>query len=232
MSRHAWLREAERANQGMAGHTEEYDHAVDGIPFIVHPNVFSPRYFTDSAWFAQEVPKLVGKRSLLDVGTGTGIVALFAGLNGANGLAIDINPEAVANARENLTRHGVHFDARQSDLYGKVRDSERFDVLFWNHPFNRTRPPRRFRRFMPELLQAGFDEGYRALEGYIAGADAHLETGGQLLLGTGSGADQWAIGALAEKYGRDVRLLKGAEMPLVPGGAATNTYFLLELRRR
>jgi ribosomal protein L11 methyltransferase len=46
--------------------------------------------------------------SFLDLGTGTGILAIAAALSGSDPvLAVDIDPEAVRSARENAVRNGV-----------------------------------------------------------------------------------------------------------------------------
>jgi ribosomal protein L11 methyltransferase len=71
-------------------------------------------------------------RSLLDVGTGTGILAiggLLLGIDRATG--IDVDPEAVAEARENALRNGVgeRLTVTSQPLAG---DEGRFDVVVAN----------------------------------------------------------------------------------------------------
>lgn len=69
-------------------------------------------------------------RSVLDVGTGTGILALAAALAGASPvLAIDIDPSAVVVARRNADAAGLVVDT----AVGSVGDaSGRWDVVFAN----------------------------------------------------------------------------------------------------
>ncbi len=82
----------------------------------------------------QRVP-LTGAR-VLDVGTGSGVLALAARLLGAaEARGVDIDADAMANARENLELNpavsGVAFD--QLDLAGVGRDLvEGFDVVLAN----------------------------------------------------------------------------------------------------
>src|SRR6516165_2463214 len=84
-----------------------------GMRFTVRPTVFHPRYFISSERFAEFIDglDLAGKR-VLDVGTGTGILALAAARAGAESvIAADINPNAALNAEEN---------ARANNLGGRV----------------------------------------------------------------------------------------------------------------
>lgn len=69
-------------------------------------------------------------RTLLDVGTGSGVLAIAAALAGATVTAIDIDPLATAAARDNATRNGVAVDVRTDgiDRCGAAR----FDVVVAN----------------------------------------------------------------------------------------------------
>lgn len=70
-------------------------------------------------------------RQVLDVGTGTGILGLAAGHLGAKVLAIDVDPEALAAARENIRLNKLQDRVRADDVpLAAIR--EQFDLIFAN----------------------------------------------------------------------------------------------------
>ena len=190
---------------------------------VVLPNVYSPRYFTDSFWFAEVLPDLVMRKSLLEIGTGTGIVALSCARKGARVVATDINPDAVRNARLNSKRAGITISVREGHLYEPIGTDERFDFIFWNHPFHNWSKP-----VEDTLLRAALDQNYSSLSGYIRGARRHLSNGGKLLLGTGDRADQRGIAAIARRNGYRLKLIKETSLPLQASGREMNKYFVYQ----
>ncbi|MGE4428369.1 MAG: homocysteine S-methyltransferase family protein [Solirubrobacteraceae bacterium] len=95
------------------------------------PGVFAPRGGSLLAWrhiFAERIG--VGQRCL-DVGTGTGLLAVQLARNGATHVhAIDRDARAVRNAEENAHRNGVgdRVSVSVADLY-RWRPEERYEVV-------------------------------------------------------------------------------------------------------
>lgn len=141
-------------------------------------------------------------------------------------MATDINPTAVKNAQLNAQKHGLAISVRLGNLYEPIGKDEQFDVIFWNHPFNNWGE-----KVDDVLLKAGFDYNYQALEGYIAGAAAHLAPGGRLLLGTGNFADLATIEKLTSKHGYAMALVRQTKLPIEPGSELLNEYLIYELKR-
>jgi methylase of polypeptide subunit release factors len=75
--------------------------------------------------------------SFLDVGTGTGYLAIRLALAGCKVQAIDISSEAVELAKENAKRNGIALQGRVSDLFENVEGT--YDAIAFNPPFS-TRP--------------------------------------------------------------------------------------------
>lgn len=163
---------------------ETYNVEVLGRTFVVHPNVFSPKYFKDTEPFAEHLPIKEGQ-TMLEIGPGTGAVSITAAYRGAKHVtAIDINPSAVANVEENIALHNMQdrISVRHGDVYDALNAGERFDVIFWNTPFG----------LIPEdaeitdLQKAVYDPGYKATERFMLEAKQHLNPGGVVYVGFSS----------------------------------------------
>jgi release factor glutamine methyltransferase len=109
-----------------------------GFRLVVHPTVFHPRYFLTSEFFADFIGRLdlSGKR-VIDVGTGSGILALAAARAGAASVvALDINPNAARTARENAQMNGFgeRVTAVCANLLSALAPRPRFDVIISSPP--------------------------------------------------------------------------------------------------
>jgi len=106
-----------------------------GKPFIVYPGVFWPH--EDSKALVQNY-KINPGEEVLDVCTGSGVIAIYSAWKGARKVvALDINPEAVRTARENVHRYGLDnvVEVRESDVFSALKPGEQFDVITMNSPF-------------------------------------------------------------------------------------------------
>jgi release factor glutamine methyltransferase len=110
-----------------------------GFRLAVYPTVFHPKLFLTSEFFARFLAtiNLAGKR-VVDVGTGSGILALAAARAGATDVvALDINPMAVSAATDNSRANGLgdRVTAVCSDLMSALAPDASFDVIISNPPF-------------------------------------------------------------------------------------------------
>jgi HemK-related putative methylase len=115
---------------------------VDGHPFLVTPSVFNPKLPRTGEFLASLLcANLVGQDcEVLDMGTGSGICAVFAAKYARRVVAVDINPAAVSCARINAILNGQErIDVRHGDLFAPVA-GERFDLIVFNPPFLRGEP--------------------------------------------------------------------------------------------
>jgi release factor glutamine methyltransferase len=116
---------------------------VDGVPILVLPDVFNPKLFRTGEALVSflETEPLQPDMAVLDLGTGSGIGAVFAARRGARVVATDLIAEAVRCARINvlLNRVEAWIDVRQGDLFEPV-SGERFDLVLFNPPYYRGRP--------------------------------------------------------------------------------------------
>ena len=116
-----------------------------GRKFIVNENVMIPTPETEllldtslrAVRFCRSNPV-----RLLDIGTGSGVIALSAKLENPalDVTAVDISPKALDVARENAERFEVADDIRfvESDLLEALDRSHQFDIIACNPPYIRT----------------------------------------------------------------------------------------------
>jgi release factor glutamine methyltransferase len=109
--------------------------ALYGQRLATDPEVFHPVYFLSTRVLLDGLAAgdLRGKR-FLDMGTGSGPVAIFAASRGAVVTACDVNPRAVAVARDNARRNGVAVDVVESNLFQALA-GRAFDMIAFNIPF-------------------------------------------------------------------------------------------------
>jgi release factor glutamine methyltransferase len=159
---------------------EKYHAEILGKKFIVLPNVFSPKYFLDTEFFAKEIP-IKKDEDFLEVGPGTGVISIFAVIKGAAHVtAVDINPAAVENTKENVNLHGAgdKVTVLQGDVFDPLPEDAKFDTIFWNTPFGYTD-----KEDITPLEKSVFDPGYKSTKKFVFGAKNHLKPGGHVLIG-------------------------------------------------
>lgn len=205
-------------------HTEPYEIAVGKFNLLVLPDVFSPKYFTDSLWFAERLPAIVRDASFLEIGCGTGIVSLYCAAAGATVTATDINRQAVINTIRNAKKVGFPITVREGDLFKALFPREKFDFMFWNHPFNSWAD-----REPDVLLRAGIDPDYRDLKRYMLHGRRHLTGRGAQLLGSSDMAEVEKLKQVAHACACKLTVLEQGDMPIEDGSDVWNTYYIYRI---
>ena len=145
--------------------------AALGASIHPHHGVFSPVRGEYVDLVAQtKLPAAAKPARVLDVGTGTGVLAAVLARRGLQVVATDLSPAALACAAENLERLGVadRVKLQQADLYVKGR----FGLVVCNPPWVPAQPS-------SALEAAVYDPDSRMLRGYLAGLVAHLAPQGE-----------------------------------------------------
>jgi release factor glutamine methyltransferase len=154
-----------------------------GLPLAVDPRVLIPRPDTETlvSWALDVLP--AGSAKVLDLGTGSGAIALALkhARPAADVSAIDASAGAVAVARSNAAALGLAVSIEISRWFEQV--DGRFDVIVSNPPYVREGDPHltALGHEPIQALTAGAD-GLSDLRQIIATAPAHLQAGGWLLL--------------------------------------------------
>jgi SAM-dependent methyltransferase len=158
---------------GMMGAAEWYRKGLEvpGLQGRIHPHygVFVPTRH-DYVDLLVAAPRPQGKRAF-DIGTGTGVLSFLLLQRGASSvLATDVEPRAVACARENATRLNLadRFQAIECDLFPEGSA----DLVVCNPPWLPEPPKNR-------LDRAIFDPDQRFLRAFLEGLAGHLLPGGQ-----------------------------------------------------
>lgn len=117
---------------------------------VVLPQVFNPVIFRTGEYFATmlqkaELPAMpaVGEEApmALDLGTGTGVLAIVAARRGFRVDAVDLNPEAVRCVRINVALNSLdsQVNAHQGDLFEPVA-GKKYDLITFSPPSFRGEP--------------------------------------------------------------------------------------------
>jgi release factor glutamine methyltransferase len=117
---------------------------------------------------------------VLDVCTGSGLLAIAAAQDGARATAIDVSRRAVLCAALNARLNGVRVRARRGDLFDAVR-GERFDLIVANPPYLPAEDDTLPAHGRARAWDAGRD-GRAVLDPLCAAAAAHLQPGGAILI--------------------------------------------------
>ncbi len=181
------------------------------LPFKVSPSVLIPRPETEL--LVEESMKELSKSfpedesiEILDIGTGSGALAaaLASEIKGAKVTGVDISPQAVKIARENIETNNLSSSVNimEGDLFEPVKD-KKFHLIVSNPPYI---PKGDLKDLQPEV--AGF-EPLSALDGGDDGLDyyrriipeslKHLIPGGWLMLEHGIGQSDDIISIFKEK---------------------------------
>lgn len=157
------------------------------LPLRVSPVTLIPRPDTECLVEQALVRMPVEACSVLDLGTGTGAIALAIASERPDCAvtALDLIPEAVELARENADRLGItNIRVLQSDWFSAL-NSQRFSIIVSNPPYIDREDPHLAQgdvRFEPLSALVADNQGLADLHTLIASSRQHLEPGGWLLL--------------------------------------------------
>jgi release factor glutamine methyltransferase len=148
---------------------------------------------------------------VLDVGTGSGVIALALAKEfpEAKISGIDISEDALALARENAERLGLNDRVRfkKSDLLQDI--GETFDLIVANLPYIAARDRHTLSREVlrdPKVALFAGAQGDELVRDLIDQAPARLRPAGMLALEIGLGQSEALFSTLAEKNYRDICL--------------------------
>ena len=193
--------------------------SVEDLPenIAVFRTVFWEPQDTTSLRTLIRTSPLVNGKTVLEIGTGSGLVALCCLQAGAKQVvATDINPMAVANAKYNARLLGVdeRIDVRlvsetEPGAYSVIGDTERFDIIISNPPWEDATPN-------TIGAYALYDNNFALMRSMLAGLPNHLKPDGKALLAYGCVAAIKTIEELGDEYDLAVEILDDRDLDSLP----------------
>ncbi len=192
---------------------------VAELPFdvVVFETVFwEPR---DTASLRQLIHEtdLVRDRTVLEIGTGSGLVALCClQAKARHVVATDVNPHALENARYNAEMLKLidRLETRRvpladSSAFAVLQPGERFDLIISNPPWEDQQP-----KSIDEF--ALYDQGFRLLDSLLSQLGDHLYPDGKALLAYGNVTAVRKAVELAGEYNLRVQVLDDRDIDELP----------------
>ncbi|HOH98477.1 MAG TPA: peptide chain release factor N(5)-glutamine methyltransferase [Candidatus Cloacimonadota bacterium] len=177
-----------------------------GHEFVVSPAVLIPRM--DTEVLVESLSRhLKGQETILEIGTGSGIIAISLGKLHPDLIlhATDISPAALEIARQNAKRLDTKVLFFETDLYPDT--SDRYDVIISNPPYISTQEfselEPRVKDHEPRQALWGGDDGLEYYRRILEGLDRYLNPGGLIALEHGYDQQQ-ALTELAGNWGLNI----------------------------
>ncbi len=167
-----------------------------GYPFCVNEHVLIPRQDTEIL-VEEAIQVMRPKMKVLDMCTGSGCIVLSIlkmcrekyYMTELQGIGADVSEEALKVARENGRRLGVPVTWIQSDLFAKIPEEEKYDVIVSNPPYIETAVidtlQEEVRLHDPYIALDGKEDGLYFYRRIISEAGKYLKTQGKLMFEIG-----------------------------------------------
>lgn len=141
---------------------------------------------------------VVPGEKVLEIGCGTGIIALHCAKAGARVTASDASPDAVRCARANAMRNKLDLEVVESDLFGKIDGV--FDEIIFNPPYLPEEGSR-------DQRWSGGASGIETTMRFLERAKDHLSERGRVHTIVSSLANAEGFEDSAERLGYDHRII-------------------------
>lgn len=157
---------AQKINQGLPIQYILKNTYFYGEKFYINKNVLIPRPETE--YLVEETLKLIEKYyqnkkiSILDIGTGSGVIAITLNkkLKNSTIIATDISKKALKVAKINQKLHKTNIKLKQTNLYQNI--NKKFDIVISNPPYiekNSSKVENKVKNYEPSLALYGKEDG-------------------------------------------------------------------------
>lgn len=185
---------------------------------LTHTGVYAPQQDSHLLIDTMESSGLARRSRVLDLCTGSGVVAIAAAELGADSVtAYDICPRAVRCSRDNARAAGVEVDIRHGPWTGALA-CEPFDLVVSNPPY--VPSPRHSGQIPaaggPEWSWNGGIDGRVILDPLCRAATTLLRSGGSVLLVQSALADAGRSLKVLRESGMDAKVVASQWIPFGP----------------
>ena len=146
--------------------------------FMVDEQVYEP---AEDTFLIAEKMVVTEDDTVLDMGTGCGILAVLEAEKAKTVLAVDINPYALKCASRNAeTNNSKKIMFRHGDLFHPIKKNEFFSLILFNSPYLPSEPDEE--KSWIGKAWAGGPTGRTVIDRFIAEVPQRLADGGKILL--------------------------------------------------
>lgn len=148
------------------------------VYYYNHPQVYQP---ADDTFLLAENLQVETRSRVLEIGTGTGILAIMASRKASLVIATDVNPFALQIATKNIiTNKAFNIELREGSLFEPVK-KEKFDLIIFNPPYLPTSEDEKAYDHLEKAWDGGVT-GRDVLDPFLGEVVDHLHPEGKVQL--------------------------------------------------
>jgi release factor glutamine methyltransferase len=167
-----------------------------------HPDVYDP---AEDSFLLLETLHTDSNDTVLELGTGCGLIALDCARRGSHVVCTDINPFAVQLTRRNIKRNQPllrgSIEIRQGNLFSVLHEKELFNVIVFNPPYLPTKKQEKIGGWF-DIATDGGRNGLRVTRRFLQDFEKHLFNNGRAYFIFSSLSNRSAL----ERYLKNKRL--------------------------
>ena len=141
------------------------------LTLLVLPTVYQPR---EDSFLLIKALKIKPKEKILEIGTGSSIIAIHCAKAKADVTAVDVNPHAITCAKLNSVLNKVKITVLKSDMFSNVKG--KFDKIIFNPPYL---PSDKKDKFY-DISYSGGKSGVEITNKFLKEAPKFLNKGGEI----------------------------------------------------